>query len=158
MLSRKVMSGAAIASFAWEAQVSACQMNWKSPGEPDIVSISAHLVTSSGEKVNCKVVEHYLPELAFKLLCANGATIEIGRSPYCGRGPMEWPSCDYGLLIDKSKQAFKLREMAYPYQTSCNQGLAKITFGFQLSQTTFNFEAFIDVIGRQQVPKKPIGF
>jgi hypothetical protein len=158
MPSRQILAGIAATAFAWGSQASACQMNWKGPGEPDIVSMAAYLVISSGDKVKCEVVKHYLLELEFKLVCANGATVEIGRSPYCGRGPLAWPDCDYGLLVDKSGQAFKLRENAYPFQTTCSGGLAKTMFGFQLSQATFNFEAFVEVTGRQQVPKKPVGF
>ena len=108
--------------------------------------------------VNCKVTDHYLLELAFELVCANGSTIEIGRSPYCGRGPQEWPECDYGLLVDKSRQAFKLREEAYPYQLTCANSLASTVFGYRLSQAAFGFEAFIEVKGPQQKEKRPIGF
>jgi hypothetical protein len=140
------------------AHASACQMSWKSPGEPEITSISGHLVTSSGEKVNCKVADHYLLELAFRLVCANGSTVEIGRSPYCGRGPQEWPECDYGLLVDRSRQAFKLREEAYPHQSACANGLASTVFGYRLSQATFSFEAFVEVKGPQQKEKRPVGF
>lgn len=137
---------------------SACQMTWKTPSEPHLTSISAHLVTTSGQKVNCKVTDYYLPEPAFRLACANGSIVEIGRSPFCGRGPQEWPHCDYGLLLDRSKQSFKLQEDAYPLLTMCAQGLARTIFGYRLSQTTFSFEAFIEVAGPQQSAKRPVGF
>ena len=147
-----------MASSFWGAHASACQMSWKTPGQPDVVSTTAHLMTSSGLRVTCKVVDHYIPELAFKLACANGSIVEIGRSPYCGRTALNWPDCEYGLLIDKARQVFKLRENRYPDQTVCDRGLAKTILGFQLSQTTFSFEAFIEILGRQSIPKKPIGF
>lgn len=158
MKSKSTMASFAMALLLSGAQASACQMSWKSPGEADITSISAHLVTSSGDKVSCKVTDHYLLELAFKLVCANGSTVEIGRSPYCGRGPQEWPDCDYAILVDRSRQAFKLREEAYPHQSTCANGLASTVFGYRLSQTTFSFQAFAEVKGPQQKEKRPVGF
>ncbi len=146
------------ASLFWGAHASACQMNWEGPGDPDIVSITAHLMTSTGARVACSVVDHYIAELAFKLKCKNGSIVEIGRSPHCGRTPLSWPDCEYGLLIDKARQSFKLRENRYPERTTCDGGLAKTILGFQLSQTTFSFEAFIEFSARQYIPKKPVGF
>lgn len=147
-----------LASLLWGGHASACQMNWNGPGDPDIVSIKAHLMTSAGGRVACRVVDHYIAELAFKLACANGSIVEIGRSPHCGRTPLSWPDCEFGLLIDKARQSFKLRENRYPEQTTCDRGLAKTILGFQLSQTTFSFEAFIEFAGREYIPKKPVGF
>jgi hypothetical protein len=150
---------ALLAAFAsQEVSASTCEMAWKSRAQPDIVSTSAYLVTQSGERVNYKVIDHYLLEVSFKLSCGNGSIVEIGRSPYCGGDSREWPTCDYGLLVDRAKQSFKLRENAYPVKTECEEGIAKTTFGFHLSQSTFSFEAFVEIKGRQATPKRPVGF
>lgn len=158
MKSKSTMGSFAMAMLLSGAQVSACQMSWKSPSVPVITSASAHLMTSSGEKVNCRVTDYIFYELSFTLACANGSTVEIGSSPICGLGPQQWPSCEYALLVDRSKQAFKLRQEAYPHQSTCTNGLASTVFGYRLSQTTFSFEAFVEVKGPQQKEKRPVGF
>lgn len=62
------------------------------------------------------------------------------------------------LLVDRAKQAFKLREDAHPHQTTCDQGRAKTAFGYRLRQTSFNFDVFVEAVGPQQRANRPVGF
>lgn len=137
----------------------ACEWAWISPTRPKLIGIEARITTESGASYACSVKDPTLYESAFTLNCANGSTVQIGRSGYCGTGSA-YPACDYSLVTDRQGQQFKMREDLSPGwdKSECANGIATSVMIYHLSQDVFRFDAKI-VIRVQQARKIiPAGF
>jgi hypothetical protein len=137
----------------------ACEWAWISPTRPKLIGLEANITTESGVSHTCSVKDPTLYEPAFTLTCANGSTIQIGRSGYCGPGNA-YPACDYSLVTDRQGQQFKMRENLSPGwdRSECANGIATSVMRYHLSQDVFKFDAKIVIRVQEAREITPAGF